>query len=377
MLTLRARRLFDGHDLLEDRVVHIQDGKIVEVTAGGSADVDLGDVMLLPGFIDCHVHLAFDAGLDPVASLDRPGLADRMREAARAHLRAGVTTVRDLGDREYLALRLGLGVAEGPDILAAGPPLTSKGGHCWWLGGEVGGEEGIREAVREHHRRGVHAIKMMVTGGQMTEGSQPHLTQFTLEEIKAAADEAHACGLPIAGHAHGGEGIAFAVAAGFDTIEHCAFWTEHSAEPDLAVIAEIAASSTIVSLTAGLIPVEGVAPPPDLLERLPKLIEVMQLLYRGGVKWTIGTDAGIAPVKPHGMIGHGAKMLVGLGYAPLDVLRAITATAAAACRVEDRKGRIAAGYDADLVAVSGDPLSDITALLAPFAVYHRGERVAL
>lgn len=377
MLTIRARRLFDGHEMRTDRVVSVHDGRITAVGDDGPADLDLGDATLLPGLIDCHVHLAFDAGLDPVGRLDQPGLADRMREAARAHLAAGVTTVRDLGDRDYLALGLGLGPTEGPEILASGPPITTVKGHCWWLGGEAEGEKAVRAAVRERAARGAHVVKMMVTGGQMTEGSQPHLVQYTRDELKAAADEAHACGLPIAGHAHATQGIADALAAGFDTIEHCAFWTEESNEPDPEILAGLAGSAVIVSLTAGMVPVPGVLPPPEMLARLPKLATVLQALYTAGVAFVIGSDAGIAPIKPHGVLPHGAQMLVDLGFAPIDVLRSITSTAALACRVPARKGRIAPGYDADLLVVDGDPLADIGALRRPLAVYRLGQAIAL
>ncbi|MGW4962421.1 amidohydrolase family protein [Nonomuraea sp. NPDC004186] len=203
-----------------DQVVIVEDGRITGITTEVPATVDLGDATLLPGLIDCHVHLAFDASRDVVAMLEPPGLADRMRQAARQHLAAGVTTVRDLGDRDYLALGLDLGL-DGPEILSAGPPITTPRGHCWFLGGEAAGEHGVREAVRERAARGVHVIKMMVTGGEMTPGTHSHLLQYGLAELRAAADEAHAHGLPITGHVHCAEGIAHVLDAGFDSIEHC------------------------------------------------------------------------------------------------------------------------------------------------------------
>lgn len=374
MLAIRARRLFDGYDLLEHRVVRVEGGKVVEVTTDGEATVDLGDATLLPGLIDCHVHLAFNASMDAVGHLE--GMADsevaaEMREAARQTLAAGVTTVRDLGDRGYLSLRLGLGVTEGPEILGSGPPITTTKGHCWFLGGEADGEQGVREAVRERARNGAKVIKMMLTGGQMTPGTHPHLAQYSMAEVKAAAEEAHAHGLPIAGHAHGAEGIAQALEAGFDTIEHCAFFTEDSVEADYGLLARIAASDVVISITAGLVPID-IPPPPDILRRLPGIMEVTRAFHTQGVKYVIGSDAGIGPIKPHGVLPHGAKMLVESGFDPLDVLRSITSRAAQVCRVGDRKGLIAPGFDADLVAVAGDPLADITTLLRPLEVWRMG-----
>ncbi|MFI6295863.1 amidohydrolase family protein [Nonomuraea sp. NPDC050790] len=375
MFTMRARRLFDGHDLYEDRVITVRDGRIEAVSGPGPADLDLGTATLLPGLIDCHVHLAFDASADPVAHLDRPDLATRMRQAALQHLAAGVTTVRDLGDRDYLALRLDLSATEGPEILASGPPITTSGGHCWWLGGQADGEAAVRAAVRERAARGAHVIKVMVTGGQMTEGSQPHLMQYGPAELKAAVDEAHAAGLPAAAHAHSPEGITESLRAGFDTIEHCGFWTEDGVEPDPRIIAALADSPVVVSLTAGIVPVPDMMPPPEIMARWPKMIEVLRTLYTAGVTFVIGSDAGIAPIKPHGLLPHGVQMLVDSGYAPLDVLRAVTSVAAGACRVGDRKGRVAPGYDADLLVVAGDPLADVTTLCRPLAVYRMGQRV--
>ncbi|GAA4093060.1 amidohydrolase family protein [Nonomuraea soli] len=375
MLTIRARRLFDGHDFLDDQVVTVHDGRVVQVAPGHAAEVDLGDATLLPGLIDCHVHLAFDAGPDPVATLaelDDAQVLELMRRSAARHLAAGVTTVRDLGDRSFLALRLD----GGPEVLAAGPPITTVKGHCWFLGGEVSGEEGVREAVRERAGRGAHVVKMMLTGGEMTEGTHSHLPQFTLAEAKAAADEAHAHGLPIAGHAHGAEGIAQAIEAGFDTIEHCSFMTEESAEPDHELLARLVAAGSVVSVTAGMLPVGG-PPPPGIVKRLPGIMRVIAAFREHGVDFVIGTDAGIGPPKPHGVLPHGAKMLTDFGWSELEVLRAITARAARVCRVGHRKGRIAPGFDADLVAFDGDPGQDITALQRPAAVYRLGSAVPM
>ncbi|TMS00603.1 amidohydrolase family protein [Nonomuraea basaltis] len=370
MLAIRARRLFDGREMHDDQVVTVENGRVADIAGDGPATVDLGDVTLLPGLIDCHVHLAFDAGLDVVGTLEQPGLADRMRSAARRHLAAGVTTVRDLGDRDYLALGLGLGL-DGPEILSAGPPITPPKGHCWFLGGEAAGEQGVREAVRERAARGVHVIKMMVTGGEMTPGTHSHRLQYGPAELKAAADEAHAHGLPITGHAHCAEGITHALEAGFDSIEHCSFFTEESYEVDYGLIARLAASDVVVSLTAGLAP-SPVPPPPRIQQRIAGMMEGLRAINAAGVDFVIGTDAGIAPPKPHGVLPYGAEMLVEHGYAAVDVLRSITSVAARACRVGERKGSIAPGFDADLLAVAGDPLADITALRRPLAVYRMG-----
>ena len=166
-----------------------------------------------------------------------------MRLAARRALAAGITTIQDLGDRNYLSRTLRDWFHDneiGPRIIASGPPITVTGGHCWFLGGEADGEEGVRQAVRDRVARGVDVIKIMATGGNMTPTLAPHESQYTCAEIAAAVDEAHAHGLRIAAHAHGGQGIADAMRAGADSIEHCTFFTADGVDADPDIIEELA-----------------------------------------------------------------------------------------------------------------------------------------
>ncbi|HEU5391495.1 MAG TPA: amidohydrolase family protein, partial [Streptosporangiaceae bacterium] len=181
LTALRAAWLFDGTGsaLVRDPLVLIDGGAIVAVDSGvpspEDADVtDLRGATLLPGLVDTHVHLAFDASLDPVghlASQDDDATLIAMTKAAQAALRGGVTTVRDLGDRGYLSLGL-RGRPGMPAIVAAGPPITTPGGHCHYLGGTAEPtEKGVRAAVREHAERGVDIIKIMASGGNLTPGT--------------------------------------------------------------------------------------------------------------------------------------------------------------------------------------------------------------
>ncbi|MGA5131653.1 amidohydrolase family protein [Streptomyces olivoreticuli] len=389
MLAVRARSLFDGAgpEPVERPLVLVEGGRIVDVRAGGeppagAEPVDLGAATLLPGFVDTHVHLAFDASDDVVGSLRCAGdgeLLDRMRAAARATLAAGVTTVRDLGDRGYLALRLREETAKdpaaGPRVLAAGPPLTTPRGHCWFLGGEAEGVEGVRAAVRERAERGVDVVKVMVTGGGITPGSDPYRTQYGHAELRAAVREAHRHELPITAHAHTASGIARAVAAGFDSIEHCFFVTDDEAgvHYDRRVIDEMVRAGVVASLTLGSLP--GVPPPPAIARRIPGTIAGLAAMRQAGVVMACGSDSGILPVKAHGSHPHCITAMVDLGFSPLEALRAVTSTAARVCGVACHKGSIAPGYDADLVAVSGDPLTDITAVHAVTAVFRGGVRI--
>jgi len=392
MVAIRAARLFDGVDPspIERPLVVVENGRIASVATAppgaagsgpGAGDTDLGDVTLLPGLVDAHIHLVFDASPDPVgrlATATEDELLDGMRAAARTALAVGVTTVRDLGDQGYLALRLRDELTgdptAGPEILAAGPPITSTRGHCWFLGGEVDGVDGIRAAVRERAGRGAHVIKVMATGGELTPGTRAHVVQFGLAEMCAAAEEAHRLGLPITAHAHGAAGIANAVAAGFDSIEHCSFLTEDSAAVDEDVLDALARSGVVVSATLGLKP--GVSPPPRIAAMMDQLIEVFQRIKAADVPIVCSSDAGIGPPKPHDVLPYAVAQMVEFAYAsPVEALRAATSRAADLCRVGDRKGRIAPGYDADLLAVRGNPVDDINALHDVVAVFRAGERV--
>jgi imidazolonepropionase-like amidohydrolase len=389
MLTIRASRLFDGVDatVIDQPVVHVDAGRIVAVRSGGDppADaevVDLGDVTLLPGLVDAHQHLSFDASPDPVGHLDDYDdgqLLDNIRAAGRTALAAGITTVRDLGDRDYLSLAFRAETAAtptaGPHLIAAGPPITTAKGHCWYLGGEADGVDGVRAAVRAHADRGVDVIKVMATGGELTPGTRSHEAQYSRDELAAITDEAHRLGLPVTAHAHGGGGIGDAVAAGVDMLEHCSFFTaDGGAKAEPETLDAIARAGIVVSLTMGARP--GLPMPPRMVALLPMLVNGVKLIRASGATIVCSSDAGIAPAKPHDVLPYGPVMYVGTGgAATVEALSAVTSIAADACGVGARKGRLAAGYDADILAVRGNPLEDIGDLLEVAAVFRLGTRV--
>ncbi len=392
MFAIRAAWLFDGvgSRLVERPAVLVEEGRIVAVHSGAPVPADLevadfGQATLLPGLIDAHVHLAFDASPDPVgrlATTTDDELLAGMRAAAHTAVQAGITTVRDLGDRGYLAVRLRDELAgdpsAGPEVLAAGPPITTANGHCWYLGGQADGIDALRAAVRERAERGVDVIKVMASGGELTPGTHSHTAQYTVDELRAVVDEAHRYGLPVTAHAHAVTGIANAVSARTDMIEHCSFFTEDGVRADPALIAAMAAAGLTVSATLGSLP--GLLPPPHIaarvIARLPAIIAAFGQLRAAGVPLVCSSDAGIGPAKPHDVLPHGAAMLVEAGgFAPVEALRAVTSTAAHACRVGGHKGHLAPGFDADLLVVDGDPLTDITALRSVVAVFRAGRRV--
>ncbi len=328
---------------------------------------------ILPGLIDSHVHLGFDGGPAPAARLraeaDEQQLVLMLR-SARELLGVGVTTARDLGGRGYLPVvvrdAIAADLARGPRLLVSGCPVTVTGGHCWFLGGEADSDDELRRMVRTHHKHGTDLIKVMSTGGFMTTGSAPWYAQFSRAQLAVIVEEAARVDKPVAAHAHGIEGIQRAVDAGVSTLEHCSFVTETNerqfSEPLAARIAE-----------------RGIAVCPTVNVNAPYMAELTgvsvgahaKTLHEMGVRIIAGTDAGIDNTPHHQYVG-GLEHLVTLGFTPDQVLAMATTEAAAALGVGAITGRLAPGYQADLIVVDGDPRADITALRALRRVVARG-----
>jgi imidazolonepropionase-like amidohydrolase len=384
MLALGADRIHRGPGDFGPGVVLLEGGVVSDVRPrDGPLPVELtelGDVTVLPGLVDCHLHLAFDASADVVPPLLHDGddeLLQRMADNARTALAVGITTVRDLGDRRFLSLelrrRLRADPTSGPELLVAGPPITRSKGHCWFLGGEADTVEQLRAAVRERAARGCDVVKVMATGGALTPGWGPHESQYDADRLAVVVAEAHEAGLPVAAHAHGPEGIRDSVAAGVDSVEHCTWFTADGVEVDRAVARRMAAAGTVLGATLGRRP--GAASLPAVAARLGIYFDTVAELLGHGVVVAAGSDAGVSPAKPHDVLPRGLLELTDRGVAVDDALATATTTAAAACGVGTRKGRIARGYDADLLVVRGDPRSSPAALLDVERVYRAGVRV--
>ena len=389
-MILRGATLIDGTGAppIRDRAVIVTDRRIGAITADrgprDGAVLDLGGLTLLPGLINCHAHLCLSGEADPARTLaDESYAATVVNAVARARrtVEAGVTTVRDLGGREYaeIAVRDGVraGLIAGPRVMCAGRAVCITGGHGWqMLGRQADGPDDLRRAVREQLRAGADVIKLIATGGVMTPGVDPRAPQLTLDELRAGVDEAHRARRRAAAHAMADEGIAWCLDAGIDTIEHGVFLTEalaaRMARQGTALVPTLVAPHAIVEggIAAG-IPEFAVKKSAALRERH---LESFRLALTAGVMIAAGTDAG-TPLNAHGTIVPELALMVMAGMAPVQALAAATSVAAQVLGIADETGRIEPGLAADLIAVEGDPASDVKALDAIRLVIADGRTV--
>jgi imidazolonepropionase-like amidohydrolase len=361
----------------------VENGKIVSVgpDSGSAADantkvIELTGKTVLPGLIDAHTHLTFDPkfGYDRLAiSLPREALIGAKN--ARVTLLAGFTTVRNVGASEFsdIALRdaINAGDVPGPRIDASGPALSITGGHCddnllpyQWHATEVGvadGVENVQHKVREIIKYGADVIKVCATGGVLSLGDNPQASQFTQEELRAIIADAHRLGRKVAAHAHGAQGILWASEAGVDSIEHGSYI-------DDAGIAAMKQHGTYLVPTLYLsdwflenAPKMNV-PPPMLAkgkEVMPEARKNVAHAFAAGVKVGFGTDAA---VYPHGLNAHEFAVMVKLGLTPLQAIQSATVNDADLLGWSDKVGVVEPNHFADIIAVDGDPLQDVTTL---------------
>jgi imidazolonepropionase-like amidohydrolase len=381
---------------LSDQVLVIEEGKIVSMASAPDAKIpadavriELPNATVLPGLIDAHTHLTFDPkfGYETLAiSVPRETLTGAKN--ARVTLLAGFTTVRNVGASEFsdVALRdaINAGDVPGPRMLVSGPALGITGGHCdnnmlpfEYHATEDGVADGIaavQHKVRENIKYGSDLIKVCATGGVLSLGDNPQHSQYTLEEMKAIVADAHRLGRKVAAHAHGAEGIRWAAEAGVDSIEHGSYI-------DDAAIATMKEHGTYLVPTLYLgdwmIDNAGLThlPPPLLAkarEVIPAARKNVAHAFAGGVKVAFGTDAA---VYPHGLNAHEFAVMVKLGLTPLQAIQAATVNAADLLGWSGKVGTLEPGAWADIAAVDGDPLKDVTTLERVRFVMKGGEVV--
>ncbi|KQN90624.1 Xaa-Pro dipeptidase [Sphingomonas sp. Leaf231] len=386
--------------MLADPLIVVTDGRIVSVASRGkpapapapatATRIDLGDVTLLPGLIDMHVHLTSLAeigGYQTLKYTDSFWGAVSVANAVKT-LRAGFTTVRNVGSSDFqdvgLKEAIDGGWVSGPRIVPAGYAIGATGGHCddnalppsWdkQLPSVVNSPAEARAKVRWLHKYGAQVIKICATGGVFSLGDSVGGQQLSEEEMRAIADEAHMLHLKVAAHAHGDEGISAAIRAGIDTIEHASLASdaamklavEHRTWFDMDIYNDdyILATGTKNGTEQESLDKEKAI---GLKQR-----QTFQRAFRMGVPMTFGTDAG---VYPHGDNARQFAKMVEWGMTPLQAIRAATLSAAQALGRENDVGAIAVGRYGDMVAVKGDPLRDVTVLEHPVAVVKGGAKV--
>jgi imidazolonepropionase-like amidohydrolase len=381
-------------ETLANQTIIIQGDKIASTGSGsqvpaGAQVVDLPNATVLPGLIDAHTHLTFTTNFGySQLGISVPREALYGARSARVTLDAGFTTVRNVGAHGFtdVALRdaINAGDVPGPRMLVSGPPLSITGGHgdnnllpFEYRASEDGvadGVEGVRHMVRQNIKYGADLIKFMASGGVLSKGDNPQASQYTQEEMKAIVDEAHRLGRKVAAHAHGAQAILWASEAGVDSIEHGSYI-------DDAGIAAMKKNGTYLVPTLYLMDwffenAEKIGTPPEMIAKghavMPAARKNIARAFAAGVKVGFGTDA---CVYPHGLNAHEFAVMVKLGMTPLQAIQAATINDADLLGWSDKVGTIEPGKWADIVAVDGDPLADVTTLERVKFVMKGGEVV--
>jgi imidazolonepropionase-like amidohydrolase len=359
-------------EAVSNTYIVIQDDQIKEIGVGqpqtfpSDQVIDCTGKYVLPGLIDSHVHLVWDGSFDPqmvVNKLNQEMVALHAYKHATEYLELGITTVRDVASPNQSVLSVRNAINQklliGPTIIASGPAITMTGGHIHYIGMEADGPDEVRKAARQLLKNGVDLIKLMATGGIYTFGEEPGSPQLTVEEMRAAIDEAHKKNKKVAAHAEGYEGIKNCIEVGVDTIEHGIYADEESLllmkekgiylVPTMVVMKRLASDKSIA---------------PWALEKAKQVIEphqnMLEQAIKIGVKIATGTDCG-SPVTPPKYYFDELLIMNNAGMKPMDVIHASTRVAAEALGIEDR-GVISEGKKADLLIVDENPLEDLTIL---------------
>ena len=380
---IRAQRVLDVKtgQTLRDGAIVIAGDKIVSVGPASAVPpgsdttvINLPTATVLPGLIDAHTHLTFNPSFGyEMLGISVPREALIGAHNARITLEAGFTTVRNVGARAYsdVALRDAINARDvpGPRMLVSGPALSITGGHCdndllpfeyhATNEGVADGVESVQHKTREIIKYGADLIKVCATGGVLSKGDDPNASQYTLEEMKAIVADAHRLGRKVAAHAHGAQGVIWASEAGVDSVEHGHLMND-------AAIAALKKNGTYLVPTLYLVDWQrenaARANLPDFAKRKMEMVSELgktnaQKAFKAGVKIGLGTDAA---VYPHGLNAHELAVYVSLGMSPLQAIQTATVNDADLLGWSDKVGTLEPGKWADIIAVDGDPLQDVT-----------------
>lgn len=369
---LHEKAIQDGAILIENGMIRSV-GPAVEISSASDADViDFANATLLPGMIDSHTHLSMDGSIPDYLDHMTDSIAVltlRATAMMRKDLVAGITTCRCLGDKEFLdvACRNAVdnGEVDGPRLLVATKGIRSPEGHGF-VGYPFKGVDQIGDAVRENIRRGADLIKIYITGTLKGSGDLP--AYLSREEIKTAIDESHRAGKPVASHCVGGIGLDWAIELGLDTLEHAYQITRTQVE-------ELVKSKTALVLTPGAVLSEQrvMNLPKNLIDghfrERDRMFEAMASTVNAKISFAVGTDG------MHGELAEDILYLSALGASNLEALQAATLNGAKVCGIENETGTLQRGRYADILAVEGNPLTDLRALKKVIAVLKKGNLV--
>lgn len=369
----------------------IENGRIaaIERTASSRAEsdetqvIDGGSLTAIPGLINMHAHLDSMCGADfAIAARLATEAASALAAAHNAWrtVRAGVTTVRDLGNPFGVAIAvrdaIERGLLRGPRILAAGKIVCMTGGHCWYIGLESDGPHEMRKAVRENLKAGADCIKVIATGGVLSPGVEVGHAQLDIDELSVAVNEAHRAGRRVAAHAIGADGVKNALRAGVDTIEHGCYLDAESIG-----LFQSCNAVYVPTLSAPYWLRKHVDELPAYAARKTNEVydahrESFTAAVKAGVRIAAGTDAG-TPFNDHAMFAHELVLMTELGMSPEEALLSATSRAAAALGLEAECGKLVPGLSADIALVDGDPRTDVSSLGRMRMVFARGRCVSL
>ncbi len=377
-VAIRLVRVIDGTGRTIERATVVIRGTTIAAVGSdrelslprGTTKIDGRGLTLLPGLIDCHVHLCLGAEPDVVDAIanETPSLTLlKSSRSARQTLEAGVTTVRDVGSRDHsiftLKQAIDTGLMPGPRIIGAGLAICMIGGHARFIGQEVEGAEQVRSVVRAQIAAGADVIKVIASGGVLTPGTSPDQAQMTVEELQAAVEEAQRAGRKVAAHAHGSSGMKNAIRAGVHSIEHATLMDEEAAtmmkQQGVFMVPTLSALATTAACRLGC----GI--PESALDKAKSMTKRHQVSFknalRDGIQIAMGTDAG-TPFNFHGENAQELERMVAFGMSPMKAILASTSAAARLIGIQDQVGTIEKGKLADLLLFKGNPLRRIDLL---------------
>lgn len=377
-IAIHHTRLIDGTGASYDRAtVLIRGAKIVAAGPSreipipkGSTRIDGRGLTVIPGLIDCHVHLCLGAEPDVVATVEMESPSYTLLKAvrhAKQTLEAGFTTVRDVGSRDHsifaLQRAITAGMVPGPRIVGAGLAICMIGGHARFIGQEVEGPDKVRQAVEAQLAAGAGVIKVIASGGVLTPGTSPDQAQMTIAELTAAVETARRANRKVAAHAHGSSGMKNAIEAGVHSIEHATLLDEDALGMMKRHGVYMVPTLSALATTAAGRPGCGI--PASALDKAKAMTKRHQGSFKkahaSGLLIAMGTDAG-TPFNYHGDNAQELDRMVALGMTPMEAIVTSTASAARLIGVHDSVGMLKKGMQADLVVLKGNPLRRIDLL---------------